>query len=175
MNRSNIYGFSVTTTDANLTAVLTAANVAAAQATRINSIDFVVTGGSAYVFPDVGATDLLASDITAADTTLVVTTVGSFAVGDWIYVFEPGDYTTWEIKRIKSINSLTSTLTVESAFANNYNTLDSATIWVIGGKQRFIPMINGYVWGKEGIVWKSLYIRRMSAANITIQGTAVLV
>jgi hypothetical protein len=175
INRNNIYGFSVTTTGADLTAVITPTQISNAQASRINSLDFVLTGGPAYVFPDVGATDLVASVITATDTVVVVTDVTKFSVGDWLYVFLPADYTTWEIKRIKSIVAATSTLTVDSAFANTYPILGAPVIWIVGGKERFIPMTSGFSWGKEGLDWGSVYVRRMSAVNITLQGEAVLV
>lgn len=174
-NRSGVYGIDVTTTDANLKALVTSAQILAGGYQTINELDIVITGGPAYVFTGVGATDPISVEAAAAQAEITVTDKTKFAVGDWLLVMETADYTTFEFKRITAIAAATQVITVDSVLSNTYHLADTPIVWKVPGPASFIPFEAAYSLSRDGVDYSSAYVRRMSAVNVRVLGSAVLV
>jgi hypothetical protein len=175
-NRGANIGFDVTTTDTAITPLVSVAKMAQAGANHINGFDAFVTGGPCVIFPSYKSSDLLASDCNAS-ATAVVTTVANFAVGDVVYLYDPTGFTSasYETAVIKSIDTGTSTLTFHAAVTNSYATINASVIAVIGSVDGWIPIDASMSYSKDGLKWGSVAVRKMSAVNVHVRGTALVI
>ena len=62
---------------------------------------------------------------------------------------------------------------VGDPFNNSYTTTDETKILILeewGNNNSYIVVPSGYDYNKDRLNWTSLYLRRMSATNITLKG-----
>lgn len=164
----------VATSDATVKALVPKSTMVSAGRNAINVVSLAFSGSTdSWLIPNVKAeTDALASNANSGQKNVIVTTVTSFAVDDWVLLYE-NDYATHEFAKIASINTSTDTLTMYSNLTNSYTTADSAHALPIeswSNSNQYIVVPSGYDFGQEGLSWTSLYIRKMSATNITSKG-----
>jgi len=169
----------VATTAATAKAVISKSTMATAGRNAIAYVELQFAGaGDSWLIPNVkNASDALASNASSAQKNVVVTTVGSFAVGDLVLLYE-NDYTTHEFAKIASITTGTSTLTMVGNLTNTYATADGAHALPIedwANDNAYIKVKSGYDWTRDRLNWTSLYLRRMSAVNITVDGVCGVV
>jgi len=175
LNRAHLIGFDVSTADGNMINVLSTAQMALGSANHINSIDFFVTGGPALVIPNFESIDLLTVDCVTNDTHAHVTTVGNFSKWDRVWLYEIGTYTLASQEVLQVVDITASILTFKTLAIADHHVADTGTAAVVGDYNGYIPVDTGMSYSQEGLDWKSLGIRKFSAADVRIRGTAVVV
>lgn len=184
LNRANVIGFDVSTTDHKLTAVVSRSTVVNSGFNFIFKVRAEITGGNAELFPlghvalvptdATNFTDLLAANANAAQADVVVTNVGRFAVGDYVFL-QNNTYTNYEWGRVASIVTATSTLTLDDVLSNSYTVATGSEIGVLGNLNSRMPISVGYIVNESGLNLCSLYVRKLQAANVRVKGYAVMV
>ena len=188
LNRPNVIGFSQSTTDASLTAIVSRATLNDSGFNHIFKIRLEITGGNVEFFPlgHIGKapsklpsdlenlTDDLASNANSGQANIVVTNIDRFAVGDYIYI-QDNTYTNYEWKEIITVATGTDTLTCKGNLSNSYTTGNSSEVGVIGNLNAYMPIKVGTFLNESGMNFQSLYMRRTSATNVTVEGYVVLI
>lgn len=187
INRANVIGFDVTTSDYTLTAVVPRSTIDAAGFSYIFKVRAEITGGNAELFPlghtgklieSVGdkqnLTDLAASNVDAAQADIVVTNVNRFVAGDYIYIHD-NTYTNYEWDRVASLVVATDTLTCDNNFSNAYTVANGAQVGVVENLNNYIPLTVGYIVNEDGLNFQSLYVRKLQADNVRVKGYAVMI
>jgi len=183
LNRPNVIGFDVTTSDHKLTAVVSKATINSSGFNRIFKIRAEITGGDAELFP-LGHRDTvpgdtenfiddLASNAAAAQADVVVTNIDRFAVGDYIFI-QDNTYTNYEWGYIITVTTGTDTITLSGNLSNTYNTADGAQVGVIGNLNSRMPITVGYLVNEAGINFDSLYVRKLQATDVRVKGYVVM-
>jgi len=167
-------GFAVSTASHLMLPVVSSATVAISGATNISRIRSTLTGGDAEIFFNIEALDTIAADVTAAQADMVVTTVGSFDVGDHVFIYD-NTYTNKEYVTIKSIVTATSTITMTTNFVNNYTAVVGSTkLAIVPHANAFMSLKAGYNLNESGLDIENVYMRKLQAANTTLTGYAVV-
>jgi len=186
LNRANVIGFDVTTSDHKLTAVVSRNTITSSGFNCIYKIRAEITGGGAELFPlghpqnpaDLPAnkedfTDLMASNANAAQANIVVTNINRFAVGDYIFI-QDNTYTNYEWKRVITVTTATDTLTCDSVLANAYTVANGGEVGVLGNKNARMPITVGFLVNEAGLNFQSLYVRKLQAGNVRVKGYVVV-
>ena len=187
LNRANVIGFDVTTSDHTLTSVVSRNTITSSGFNYIYKIRAELTGGHAEFFPlghpqnpaDLPAnkedfTDLMASNANAAQAAIVVTNINRFAVGDYIFI-QDNTYTNYEWKRVITVTTATDTLTCDSVLANSYTVANGGEVGILGNKNSRMPITVGFLVNEAGLNFQSLYVRKLQAANVRVKGYVVVV
>ena len=186
VNRANVIGFNVTTSDTLLTAVVTPTTIANSGFSKIHKIRVEITGGNAELFP-LGRRNRVASELPADSLTLidtvgadaaaaqkVVTTTANdqFMVGDIVYLHD-NTYSNYEWGKVATVTPATPSITLSENLTNSYTTLKASQIGVCSNLNAYMPVSPAYV-NEDGLNFDSLYIRRTTASNVTIKGYVVM-
>lgn len=161
----------IATSAATAKALVTKAQVAGRKAiTRIQ----IYGSKAAWLIPNVKDNDPLGSNASAAQKAVVVTDSTKFTAGDWVLLYE-NDYTTHEFGKVASIVAATHTLTLESNLTNAYTTTDETQVLAINSNSNdnffmALPATWAVPVNIENVAFESLWVRRMGADDVTVNG-----
>jgi len=176
---SNVIGVDgVVTTAATAVAVVSKSTMGSAGHHAITSVNLAFSGsGDSWLIPNVKDTDTLASNANSGQKNFVATDITKYTVGDWVLLYE-NDYATHEFGKVASIATATDIVTLVSNLTNAFTTADETKILILEewvNNNHYIVVPSGYDYNENRLNWVSLYLRRMSATNITIKGTVGIV
>ena len=155
------------TTDETLTEIMSAATIVASGAKTIRKLSLMTITGPLWVVPNVSQDDALNANADAAQANVTVTDGTKFTANDVVLLYN-NDNTSYEWAEIKSI--ATHVLTMKAVLTNAYTTAKNSRCAKVRNRNEFFKVKTGAVLNEDHLNITSLWIRRTSAVDVTIDG-----
>ena len=155
------------TIDETLTVIISNDTLVESGLKTIRTISLGTSGGPLWIIPNVSADDPLNANANAAQANVTVTDGTKFTAGDIVLLYN-NDNTVYEWAEIKSI--ATHVLTMKENLTNAYTTAKVAMCAKVRNRNEFFKVKTGMVINEENTNITSLWVRRTSAVDVTIDG-----
>ena len=157
----------VTTVDGALTELMSEATLIAGGLKNIRKISLATITGALWIVPNVSEDDALNANADAAQANVTVTDGTKFTVGDIVLLYN-NDNTSYEWAEIKSI--ATHVLTMTAVLSNAYTTAKASRCAKVRNRNEFFKVKKGMVLNEENTNFTSLWVRRASSTDVSVDG-----